>query len=71
MPDAFHQTAPEPPYPPDVHAFADRLEEIMGGGTYDLDGIVASLNAPPTASGGHSSWTRDILTTYLAELANR
>jgi hypothetical protein len=71
MADAFHQTAPEPPYPPEVSAFADRLEEIMGAGTHDLDGIVAGLNARRTASEGHSAWTRDVLMTYLAELANR
>ena len=71
MPDLFHQSAPEPPYPPEVTAFAERLEEIMSDGTYDLAAIVAGLNARRVTSGGHAAWTPDVLSAYLAELANR
>jgi hypothetical protein len=59
MSDLFHQTRPDPPYSPEVTAFADRLEAIMGDGTHDLDGIAAALNMTPAA-----------LSAYLAELAN-
>jgi hypothetical protein len=71
MSDLFHQTAPEPPYPAEVSVFADRLEEIMGDGTYDLSAITAALNARHVASGGRDAWTPEILKAYLAELASR
>jgi hypothetical protein len=71
MSDLFHQTAPEPPYPAEVSVFADRLEEIMGDGTYDLAAIARALNARHVVSGGHDTWTPDMLEAYFAELARR
>ena len=70
MPDVFHQTRPEPPYPPEVTAFADALEAIMGDGTHELDGIAAALNARGVAAGGRTRWTPATLSAYFAELAN-
>ena len=69
MPDLFHQTAPDPPYPAEVSAFAERLEEIMSDGTYDLAAIAAGLNARQVVAGGRTAWTPATLTSYLAELA--
>jgi hypothetical protein len=70
MPDLFYQTCPEP-YPADVNAFADALEEIMVDGTHDLDAIAAALNARRVTTGGHDvAWTPGTLAVYLAELAN-
>jgi hypothetical protein len=71
MPDLFHQTAPEQPYPAEASAFADRLEEIMGDGTYDLDAIAGALNARHVVSGGRETWTPETLAAYFAELASR
>jgi hypothetical protein len=70
MPDLIHQTAPNPPYPVEVSAFADQLEEIMGDGTYDLAAIAAGLNARHVVAGGRERWTPENLSAYLAELAN-
>jgi hypothetical protein len=70
VPDLFNQTRPAVPYPPDVTAFADRLEEIMADGTHELDAIVAALNARKVAAGGHAAWTPASLSAYFAELAN-
>jgi hypothetical protein len=68
--DLFHQTRPDPPYPPEVTAFADQLEAIMADGTYDLGAIVAALNARGVSAGGHGTWTPESLSAYFAELAN-
>ncbi len=70
MSDVFHQTRPDPPYPPEVTAFADQLEAVMADGTHDLAAIAAALNSRRVVSGGHGSWTPETLSTYLAELAN-
>jgi hypothetical protein len=64
------QTAPATPYPREVTAFADELEEIMADGTHDLAGIAAALNARHIAAGGHEHWTAESLGAYFAELAN-
>jgi hypothetical protein len=69
MSDLFHQTRPEPPYPPDASAFADQLEAIMADGTHDLPSIAAALNARRVVAGGRATWTPEILSTYFAELA--
>jgi hypothetical protein len=69
--DLFHQTRPDPPYPPEVTAFADVLEDIMADGTHDLPAIAAALNARHVVSGGHGSWTPEVLSAYFAELANQ
>jgi hypothetical protein len=71
VPDLFRQTAPDPPYPAEVSAFADRLEEIMGDGTYDLGAIAAALNARHVVAAGRGAWTPEVLAAYFAELANR
>ena len=71
MSDLFYQTRPNPPYPAEVTAFADQLEAIMSDGTHDLDAIVAALNASGVASGGHTTWTAESLSTYFAQLANQ
>jgi hypothetical protein len=68
--DLFHQTRPDPPYPPEVTAFADQLEAIMADGTYDLGAIAAALNARQVSAGGHGAWTPESLSAYFAELAN-
>ena len=70
MPDPFHQTRPDPPYPAEVTAFADQLEAVMADGTYDLAAIAAALNARRVVSGGRSTWTPETLSAYFAELAN-
>jgi hypothetical protein len=70
MSDLFHQTRPDPPYPPDVSAFADELEAIMADGTHDLAAIAAALNARGIASGGHTAWSPETLAAYFAALAN-
>jgi hypothetical protein len=70
MSDLFYQTRPDPPYPAEVSAFADQLEEIMADGTHDLEAIVAALNARGVVSGGHKSWTAETLSAYFAKLAN-
>lgn len=67
--DPFHQTAPDPPYAPDVNAFADDLEAVMSDGTHDLAGIAAALSARRTVAGGHRSWTPETLSVFLAGLA--
>ena len=53
MSDPFHQTRPDPPYPPDVTAFADEFEAIMADGTHDLAGDRAGAQrpAPPRRAG--------------------
>lgn len=71
MSDLFHQTAPDSPYPAEVSAFADRLEQIMGDGTYDLAAIARALNTRHVVSGGHDTWTPATLEAYFAELASR
>ncbi len=68
--DLFYQTRPDPPYPPEVSAFADHLEAIMADGTYDLPAIVAALNARGASAGGRERWTPETLSAYFAELAN-
>jgi hypothetical protein len=70
MPNLFYQTRPDPPYPAEITAFADQLEEIMADGTHDLDAIVAALNARQISAGGHTTWTAESLSAYFAELAN-
>jgi hypothetical protein len=70
MPDSAHQTGPEPPYPPDVTAFADELEAIMADGTHDLAAIAAALNDRRPSARGRRDWTPESLSAYLAELAN-
>jgi hypothetical protein len=70
MPDPFHQTRPDPAYPPEVSAFADELEAIMADGTHDLAAIAAALNARGVASGGHTAWNPETLAAYFAALAN-
>jgi hypothetical protein len=70
VPDLFHQTRPDPPYPAEVTAFADQLEAIMADGTYDLGAIAAALNARKVSAGGYASWTPQTLSVYLVELAN-
>jgi hypothetical protein len=70
MPDLFHQTRPDPPYPAEVTAFADQLEAIMADGTHDLGAIAAALNARGVFAGGRASWTPETLGAYFAELAN-
>jgi hypothetical protein len=71
VPDLFHQTSPDPPYPAEVSAFADQLEAIMADGTYDLGAIAAALNARRVTAGGHAMWTAEILSAYFAQLANQ
>jgi hypothetical protein len=66
----FHQTRPNPLYPAEATAFADQLEAIMADGTHDLAAIVAALNARRVTAGGHTSWTPESLSAYLAQLAN-
>jgi hypothetical protein len=68
--DLFYQTRPDPPYAPEVTAFADSLESIMADGTYDLPSIAAALNARHVVSGGHETWTPEILSAYFAKLAD-
>jgi hypothetical protein len=68
--DLFNQTRPEQPYLPEVTAFADALEAVMGDGTHGLAEIAAGLNARRVAAGGRSNWTPEALAGYLAELAN-
>jgi hypothetical protein len=70
VPDLFHQTRPDPPYPAEVTAFADQLEAIMADGTYDLGAIAAALNARKVSAGGNASWTPHTLSVYLVKLAN-
>ena len=70
MSDLFYQTRPDPPYPPEVSAFADHLEAIMADGTYELPAIAAALNARHVSAGGRDSWTPASLSAYFAELAN-
>jgi hypothetical protein len=70
VPDLFHQTRPDPPYPAEVTAFADQLEAIMADGTYDLGAIAAALNARKVSAGGHGTWTPESLGAYFAQLAN-
>jgi len=70
MSDPFHQTRPDPPYPPDVTAFADELEAIMADGTHDLAAIAAALNARRPSARGRRNWTPESLSAYFAELAN-
>jgi hypothetical protein len=62
------QTRPEP-YPDDVVRFGDALEAVMSDRTYDLDGIVAGLNARGVTAGGRTAWTAESLRAYLVELA--
>jgi hypothetical protein len=68
--DLFNQTRPEQPYGLEGAAFGDALEAVMADGTHDLAGIAAGLNARRVAAGGRSNWTPEILSEYLAELAN-
>jgi hypothetical protein len=70
MSDPFHQTRPNPPYPPEVTAFADELEAIMADGTHDLAAIAAALNARGIVSGGRAAWSPETLAASFAELAN-
>jgi hypothetical protein len=70
VPDLSYQTRPDPPYPAEVTAFADALEDIMADGTYDLGAIAAALNARHLSSGGHATWTPETLSAYFSQLAN-
>jgi len=65
--DPFRQTAPEPPYPAAVSAFADELEAVMADGTHDLAGIADALNARGSAG---APWTPERLAAELAMLAS-
>ena len=67
-PNLGRQTKPTP-YPPDVVAFGDTLESIMGEGVHDLAGIVAQLNARRVTAGGHTDWTPESFSAFVAELA--
>lgn len=58
------------PYPKDVDAFADALEDIMASHTHDLDGIVSALNNRGISLWGDSSWTNERLQAALADLAD-
>jgi hypothetical protein len=60
---------PPNPYPPEVDAFADALENIMRDRTYALDDIAAGLNKRGITCGGNASWTPEALAAYLAQLA--
>ncbi len=70
MSDLFYQTRPDPPYPAEVTAFADQLEDIMADGTCDLGAIAAALNARHVSAGGRATWTPETLSAYFAQLAN-
>jgi hypothetical protein len=70
VPDLFYQTRPAEGYPADATVFADALEAIMADGTHDLAGMAAGLNARGVTAGGHSSWTPEALSAYLAALAD-
>jgi hypothetical protein len=67
-PDLGRQTKPTP-YPPDVVRFGDALESIMGEGIHDLDGIVGALNGRRIEAGGHTDWTPESFSAFVAELA--
>lgn len=69
MYDPAHQTNPIP-YPAEVTAFADALEDIMRDRTYELERIAEGLNARGIVSGGRRAWTAESLAAYLHELAN-
>jgi hypothetical protein len=69
MRELFNQTCLEP-YPADVTAFADELEDIMADGTHDLAAIAAALNARRIVAGGRGAWSPETLSAYFAELAN-
>jgi hypothetical protein len=62
---------PPNPYPPEVDAFADALENIMRDRTYALGDIAAGLNQRGISCAGNASWTPETLAAYLAQLANR
>jgi hypothetical protein len=70
VPDLFYQTRPAAPYPAEAVAFADALEAIMADGTHDLGALAAGLNARDVRAGGHTAWTSETLSAYLAALAN-
>lgn len=62
---------PPNPYPAEVDAFADALEDVMRDRTYDLAEIAAGLNRRAIACAGRTTWTAETLAAFLAELANR
>jgi hypothetical protein len=70
MSDPFYQTLPKDGYPPEAAAFADALEDVMNDGTHDLAGIAAGLTSRGIIANGHTTWTPEILSAYLAKLAN-
>lgn len=70
MPDFFYQTLPKDGYPPEATAFADALEDVMADGTHDLPAIAAALTSRGIIANGHTEWTPENLSAYLATLAN-
>lgn len=52
------------------HALADELEAIYGGGTHDLEGVVAALNRTGVRPPGGAEWTTDAFTAELGRLAS-
>lgn len=62
-----HQTREWPPPAYDVQ-LAHTLEQIYSAGTYDLESVVAALNASGIASPDGSVWTQESFTATLARL---
>jgi hypothetical protein len=62
-----HQTRPSA-WPPELTAFADALEAVLGKGDHDLKAIVAGLNAHGSKAPDGTVWTEASLRVRLKEL---